>query len=93
MLEMLPLSDWEQQDWRDAIEGRKAGYKDGRTDGYVSEWNIFTDFEMEELLFYGANWDISAEQKGGAYWLAYQFGYDEGFYDGFYESETEVKWG
>ena len=48
---------------------------------------------MEELLFYGNNWDLSAEELGEYYWLAYQFGYDEGFQDGFYESDAEVKWG
>ena len=48
---------------------------------------------MEELLFYGNNWDLSAEEFGEYYWLAYQFGYDEGFQDGFYESDAEVKWG
>ena len=93
MLEMRPLYEWEPNDWNDAIEGRKDGYEDGRTDGYVTEWNIFTDFEMEELLFYGNSWDLDAEEKGEIYWQAYQLGYDEGFYDGFYESETEVKWG
>ena len=93
MIEMLPIAEWEIEDWYDAIAGRKAGYEDGHKDGYVSEWNIFTDFEMEELLFYGNNWDLLAEELGEYYWLAYQFGYDEGFQDGFYESDAEVIWG
>ena len=61
------------------MRGRQDGYEDGRTDGYVSEWNIFEDYGLDEMLFYGDSWDDHGERESEVYTEAYSYGYDEGF--------------
>ena len=92
MLEGIPRSHWKPKDWYDAIRGRQDGYSSGRSDGYVSQWNIFEDFSLDEILFYGDSWDDKEETESEFYRVAYSYGYDEGFEDGFAHGDAFTIW-
>ena len=92
MLEYIPRGNWDSNDWEDAIRGRQDGYDDGRADGYVSDWNIFEDFDLDEMLFYWNSYDDRDDSESDAYVVAYNYGYDEGFQDGFFYGNSLILW-
>ena len=58
----------------------------------MSEWNIFEDYSLDEMLFYGDSWDDHEETESEVYTAAYGYGYDEGFQDGYAYGDASTLW-